>query len=116
MKKLFLTLAAVAVLSLVGCSKGAPEPTGDVEKDAKAYTEYAVEIMKKANTKEDLEKLNKESEPIEKAFKEFYEKKGEADKKKYEEALQKEMQKPEVMAVFLEKVSIMMGGDQEEKK
>lgn len=38
MKKILLTLATVFVLT--ACGGGAPSPTGDAEKDAKAIFEY----------------------------------------------------------------------------
>ena len=101
MKKLLLLIVAVATVSLVSCKKDeaaktdngeaaqveqaeeapeveeaasieAPEPTGDVEADAKAMTEYLIKAGENVLDEESAEKYDLEIDQLEKTFKEYY--------------------------------------------
>lgn len=52
MKKILLTLATVFVLT--ACGGGAPSPTGDAEKDAKAVFEYMTSEVENCKTLKNL--------------------------------------------------------------
>lgn len=69
MKKILLTLATVFVLT--ACGGGAPSPTGDAEKDAKAAVEYMMSEVDKCKTLEELYNVEKKIEPMQKAFEDY---------------------------------------------
>ena len=87
MKKILLTLATV--LALTACGGGAPTPTGDAEKDAKAVIEYMMSEVDKCKSLEDLNNVEKKIEPMQKAF-EDYKKDHPEYKKEFEKAAQSE--------------------------
>lgn len=64
MKKILLTLATVFVLT--ACGGGAPSPTGDAEKDAKAVFEYMTSEVENCKTLEEFNDIEKKIEPIQK--------------------------------------------------
>lgn len=65
-KFLSIAIALVAALALVSCKTEAPKPTGDVEKDVKAFTEYIQKVdVKDAQAMKDVEKVTEE-------FKKYY--------------------------------------------
>ena len=85
MKKILLTLATVFVLT--ACGGGAPSPTGDAEKDAKAVFEYMTSEVENCKTLEEFNDIEKKIEPNQKEFEEY-----EKDQKKYKEQEQKDSQ------------------------
>ncbi len=85
MKKILLTLATVFVLT--ACGGGAPSPTGDAEKDAKAVFEYMTSEVENCKTLEEFNDIEKKIEPIQKAFEDY-----EKDHPEYKEQFQKASQ------------------------
>ena len=81
MKKILLTLATVFVLT--ACGGGAPSPTGDAEKDAKAMTSE----VENCKTLEEFNDIEKKIEPIQKEFEDY-----EKDHPEYKEQFQKASQ------------------------
>ena len=69
MKKILLTLATV--FALTACGGGAPSPTGDAEKDAKAAVEYMMSEADKCKTLEELYNVEKKIEPMQKTFEDY---------------------------------------------
>ena len=69
MKKILLTLASVFVLT--ACGGGAPSPTGDAEKDAKAVFEYMTSEVENCKTLEEFNDIEKKIEPIQKEFEDY---------------------------------------------
>lgn len=69
MKKILLTLATVFVLT--ACGGGAPSPTGDAEKDAKAVFEYMTSEVENCKTLEEFNDIEKKIEPIQKEFEDY---------------------------------------------
>ncbi len=104
MKKILLTLATVFVLT--ACGGGAPSPTGDAEKDAKAAVEYMMSEVDKCKTLEELYNVEKKIEPMQKAF-EDYKKDHPEYKKEFEKAAASEV---------LKYVGAIMKKEQELKK
>lgn len=104
MKKILLTLATV--LALTGCGGGAPSPTGDAEKDAKAAVEYMMSEVDKCKTLEELYNVEKKIEPMQKTF-EDYKKDHPEYKKEFEKAAASEV---------LKYVGAIMKKEQELKK
>ena len=85
MKKILLTLATVFVLT--ACGGGAPSPTGDAEKDAKAIFEYMTSEVENCKTLEEFNDIEKKIEPIQKEFEDY-----EKDHPEYKEQFQKASQ------------------------
>ena len=85
MKKILLTLATVFVLT--ACGGGAPSPTGDAEKDAKAVFEYMTSEVENCKTLEEFNDIEKKIEPIQKEFEDY-----EKDHPEYKEQFQKASQ------------------------
>lgn len=85
MKKILLTLATVFVLT--ACGGGAPSPTGDAEKDAKAVFEYMTSEVENCKTLEEFNDIEKKIEPIQKEFEDY-----EKDHLEYKEQFQKASQ------------------------
>lgn len=104
MKKILLTLATVFVLT--ACGGGAPSPTGDAEKDAKAAVEYMMSEVDKCKTLEELYNVEKKIEPMQKTF-EDYKKDHPEYKKEFEKAAASEV---------LKYVGAIMKKEQELKK
>ena len=85
LKKILLTLATVFVLT--ACGGGAPSPTGDAEKDAKAVFEYMTSEVENCKTLEEFNDIEKKIEPIQKEFEDY-----EKDHPEYKEQFQKASQ------------------------
>lgn len=88
MKKILLTLATV--FALTACGGGAPSPTGDAEKDAKAAIEYMMSEVENCKTLEELNNIEKKIEPMQKEF-EDYEKDHPEYKKEFQKAAESEL-------------------------
>ena len=71
-----LVLTLVSAFALVGCIKNAPVPTGDAEKDGKAFADYVVSKALKVNSVEDYDAFVEEIDKCEQQFKDYYEAKG----------------------------------------
>lgn len=104
MKKILLTLATVFVLT--ACGGGAPSPTGDAEKDAKAAVEYMMSEVDKCKTLEELYNVEKKIEPMQKTFEDY---------KKDHPEYKKEFEKVAASEV-LKYVGAIMKKEQELKK
>lgn len=104
MKKILLTLATVFVLT--ACGGGAPSPTGDAEKDAKAIFEYMTSEVENCKTLEEFNDIEKKIEPIQKEFEDY-----EKDHPEYKEQFQKAAQNE-----ALKFVGAIMKKEQELKK
>ncbi|MDO4512086.1 MAG: lipoprotein [Bacteroidales bacterium] len=88
MKKYLLTIATV--FALAACSGGgAPTPTGDAEKDAKAVIEFMVQEIKDCKSMDEINGLEDKMKPMIEAFEKYGEENPEY-KEKYEKAQQKE--------------------------
>ena len=73
MKKLLLSLVIAA--TLVSCNgSGKPHPTGDAEKDAKAYMEYAIKSAEAIQSEKDMAKFEKEMLGLRQEFDTYMEK------------------------------------------
>ncbi len=104
MKKILLTLATVFVLT--ACGGGAPSPTGDAEKDAKAIFEYMTSEVENCKTLEEFNDIEKKIEPIQKEFEDY-----EKDHPEYKEQFQKASQNE-----ALKFIGAIMKKEQELKK
>lgn len=104
MKKILLTLATVFVLT--ACGGGAPSPTGDAEKDAKAIFEYMTSEVENCKTLEEFNDIEKKIEPIQKEFEDY-----EKDHPEYKEQFQKASQNE-----ALKFIGAVMKKEQELKK
>ncbi len=104
MKKILLTLATV--LALTACGGGAPSPTGDAEKDAKAIFEYMTSEVENCKTLEEFNDIEKKIEPIQKEFEDY-----EKDHPEYKEQFQKASQNE-----ALKFIGAIMKKEQELKK
>lgn len=104
MKKILLTLATVFVLT--ACGGGAPSPTGDAEKDAKAIFEYMTSEVENCKTLEEFKDIEKKIEPIQKEFEDY-----EKDHPEYKEQFQKASQNE-----ALKFIGAVMKKEQELKK
>ena len=96
MKIKFLTIAfaIVAALAFVSCTETL-KPTGDVDKDLKAFTEYIQKVdVKDASAINDATKVIDE-------FKKYYEANDEL-KAKWEEAIAKDPKAMETLSKFLD--------------
>lgn len=104
MKKILLTLATVFILT--ACGGGAPSPTGDAEKDAKAVFEYMTSEVENCKTLEEFNDIEKKIEPIQKEFEDY-----EKDHPEYKEQFQKASQNE-----ALKFIGAVMKKEQELKK
>lgn len=104
MKKILLTLATV--FALTACGGGAPSPTGDAEKDAKAIFEYMTSEVENCKTLEEFNDIEKKIEPIQKEFEDY-----EKDHPEYKEQFQKASQNE-----ALKFIGAVMKKEQELKK
>lgn len=88
MKKFLLTLATA--ITLVACSGGAPSPSGDAEKDAKAMCEYMEAEIEQCSSISELNNLDSKMKPMQEEF-EKYEKEHPEYKEKFQKAAAQEV-------------------------
>ena len=116
MKIKFLSIAFALLVAVLftACSKG---PSGDPAADAKQCATEMIDLMKKdIKTLDDVKNLETEIEALQKKYEDFYKEKGEAELKKFQDAVaelenDKEIkgQVEEAQKAMMEKVTKLMG-------
>ncbi len=116
MKIKFLSIAFALLVAVLftACSNG---PSGDPAADAKQCATEMIDLMKKdIKTLDDVKNLETEIEALQKKYEDFYKEKGEAELKKFQDAVaelenDKEIkgQVEEAQKAMMEKVTKLMG-------
>ena len=98
MKKFMLMTVAAFCMFLAACSGGgAPSPTGDVTKDAKAVLDYSIEMMSNIKDEASIKDFETKMEALQKEFDAYY--KDPEAKAKFEEEGKKEKDRISISSV-----------------
>ena len=107
MKKFLLMTVAAFCMFLAACSGGgAPSPTGDVTKDAKAVLDYSIEMMSNIKDEASIKDFETKMEELQKEFDAYY--KDPEAKAKFEEEGKKLTESPEYKKKMEEATQKMM--------